>query len=58
LIFTTDDPGKGWDGKEFNGNSLIRNHSLIYENVFVWKLSVKTFLGNILTKVGNVTVLK
>ena len=58
MIFETLDPGKGWDGKEFNGNSMIQNDKLIYENVFVWTLAVKTKLGYEVNKVGNVTVIK
>lgn len=52
MIFTTDDWAKGWNGK-------VQGHDeVVQEDVYVWKIRLKTFDGQSKSFVGHVTVVK
>ncbi|HEX5653571.1 MAG TPA: PKD domain-containing protein, partial [Chitinophagaceae bacterium] len=50
LVFTTREPGKGWDGR-FNG---VAQPSA----VFVWMLKARDYLGQIITRNGTVVLIR
>jgi large repetitive protein len=51
-IFTTTDWAKGWDGKVQGHNNLVE------EDVYVWKIKLKTWKGEKKSYVGHVTVVR
>ena len=52
LIFNTNDILKGWDGKSPSGNEAIM------QDVYVWKIALKSWDGTKKNFVGHVTVIR
>jgi gliding motility-associated-like protein len=52
MIFTSDEWSKGWDGK-------VQGHDeVVQQDVYVWKIKLKTWNGEKKSYVGHVTVVK
>ncbi len=52
LIFYSNDPAKGWDGRANHGSDIAQ------QDVYVWKVDLKDNLGIIHKYIGHVTIVK
>lgn len=52
VIFKSDNPEKGWDGKANNGDFIAQ------QDTYVWKITMKDVLGNKHRYVGNVNLIR
>jgi gliding motility-associated-like protein len=52
LIFTSDDIATGWDGRASDGSEIAQ------QDVYVYKIAVKDFMGKSHGITGSVSLLK
>lgn len=52
MIFSSDDPAKGWDGRANHGSDIAQ------EDVYVWKVNLTDNKGNKHQYIGHVTIVK
>ncbi|MDP2388424.1 MAG: PKD domain-containing protein [Bacteroidota bacterium] len=52
MIFTTDDPDKGWDGKANNGNDIAQI------DTYVWKVNLSDIFGQKHSYYGRISIIK
>ena len=52
MIFTTDDPDKGWDGKANNGNDIAQI------DTYIWKVNLSDIFGQKHSYHGRISIIK